>query len=100
MVETVVSPEICTFSDESLESLNIQVELSGVDKEDIELNFFEDGFYIVAKKKIQSTWVHILLSLPCNLKKQLQSTKMDCLRSMFHIKNQSKKELKSKLNNV
>ncbi len=51
MVETVVSPEICTFSDESLESLNIQVELPGVDKEDIELNFFEDGFYIVAKKE-------------------------------------------------
>ena len=51
MVEMVVSPEICTFSDENLESLNIQIELPGVDKKDIELNFFEDGFYIVATKE-------------------------------------------------
>jgi len=47
----VVSPEICIFSDENLENLNIQIELPGVEKKDIELQMFEDGFYIVAKKE-------------------------------------------------
>jgi HSP20 family protein len=51
MAETIVSPNICTFSDEKLESLNIQIELPGVDKKDIELRIYEDGFYIVAKKE-------------------------------------------------
>ena len=51
MAETIVSPNICTFSDEILESLNIQIELPGVNKKDIELRIYEDGFYIVAKKE-------------------------------------------------
>ena len=51
MAETIVSPNICTFSDEKLESLNIQIELPGVNKKDIELRIYEDGFYIVAKKE-------------------------------------------------
>ena len=49
--DVVVSPEVCIFSDENLESLNIQIELPGVDKKDVELQMFEDGFYIVAKKE-------------------------------------------------
>lgn len=51
MAETIISPNMCTFSDEKLETLNIQMELPGVKKKDIELRFFEDGFYIVAKKE-------------------------------------------------
>jgi HSP20 family protein len=51
MTEIVISPNICTFSDENLETLNIQIELPGVDKENIDLNFYEDGFYIVASKE-------------------------------------------------
>jgi HSP20 family protein len=51
MAETIISPNMCTFSDETLETLNIQIELPGVSKKDIELRFFEDGFYIVAKKE-------------------------------------------------
>jgi HSP20 family protein len=51
MAETIISPNVCTFSDEKLETLNIQIELPGVSKKDIDLRFFEDGFYIVAKKE-------------------------------------------------
>ena len=51
MAENIVSPSVCTFSDENLETLNIQIELPGVDKKDIDLNFYEDGFSIVAKKE-------------------------------------------------
>jgi HSP20 family molecular chaperone IbpA len=31
--------------------LNIQIELPGVDKKDIDLNFYEGGFYVVARKE-------------------------------------------------
>ncbi len=34
-----------------METMNIQIELPGVDKKDIDLRIFEDGFYIVAKKE-------------------------------------------------
>jgi HSP20 family protein len=51
MAETIISPNMATFSDDKLETLNIQIELPGVNKKDIELRFFEDGFYIVAKKE-------------------------------------------------
>jgi len=49
--DTVVSPEICIFSDENFENLNIQIELPGVEKKNIELQMFEDGFYIKANKE-------------------------------------------------
>ena len=51
MAEIIVSPIICAFNDESLETLNLQIELPGVDKKDIDLNFYDDGFYLVAKKE-------------------------------------------------
>jgi HSP20 family protein len=51
MAETIISPNMATFSDDKLETLNIQIELPGANKKDIELRFFEDGFYIVAKKE-------------------------------------------------
>jgi HSP20 family molecular chaperone IbpA len=51
MAETIISPNVCTFSDEKLETLNIQIELPGVSKKDIEMRLFEDGFYIVARKE-------------------------------------------------
>ena len=31
--------------------MNIQIELPGVDKDDIDLRFFDEGFYLVAKKE-------------------------------------------------
>lgn len=49
MTEKVVSPDVCMFSDENFETMNIQVELPGVDKNNINLHFYEDGFYVVAK---------------------------------------------------
>lgn len=49
MTEKVVSPDVCMFSDENLETMNIQIELPGVDKNNINLHFYEDGFYVVAK---------------------------------------------------
>ncbi|MDD1751069.1 MAG: Hsp20/alpha crystallin family protein [Methanothrix sp.] len=49
MTEKIVSPDICVFSDENLETLNIQIELPGIEKNDIDLRFYEDGFYVVAK---------------------------------------------------
>jgi len=51
MTEKIVSPDICVFTDENLETLNIQIELPGVDKDNIDLRFYEDGFYVVAKKE-------------------------------------------------
>jgi HSP20 family protein len=50
MNEIILSPNICAFSDDNAETLNIQIELPGVNKKDIELQFFDDGFYLVAKK--------------------------------------------------
>jgi HSP20 family molecular chaperone IbpA len=49
MAERIVSPDVCVFSDENRETLNIQIELPGVDKNNIDLQFYEDGFYVVAK---------------------------------------------------
>ena len=51
MTEKIVSPDVCVFGDENLEALNIQVELPGVEKSNIDLQFYEDGFYIVAKNE-------------------------------------------------
>ena len=49
MAEKVVSPDVCVFSDENFETMNIQIELPGVDKDNIDLHFYEDGFYVVAR---------------------------------------------------
>src|SRR5512141_959411 len=51
MTENIISPDICVFGDDNLETLNIQIQLPGVDKDDIDLRFYEDGFYIAAKKE-------------------------------------------------
>jgi len=51
MVEKIVTPDMCVFGDEDMETLNIQIELPGVDKKDIDLSFYNDGFYIVAKSE-------------------------------------------------
>ena len=48
MAKKIVPPDVCVFGDEDMETLNIQIELPGVDKNDIELKFYEDGFYVVA----------------------------------------------------
>ena len=50
MTEKILSPDVCVFSDENLETLNIQIDIPDVDKNDIDLRFYEDGFYVVAKK--------------------------------------------------
>ncbi len=49
MAKRVVAPDVCMYNDENCESLNIQVDLPGVKKEDIEFNFLGDGFYILAE---------------------------------------------------
>lgn len=49
MAERVITPNVCMFNDENWETLNIQIDLPGVDKKDIQFNFLEDGFYIIAK---------------------------------------------------
>ena len=49
MAERIIAPDLCMFNDENGESLNIQVDLPGVDKKDIDFTFLEDGFYIVAE---------------------------------------------------
>jgi len=51
MTQKIENPDMCVFSDDNLETLNIQVELPGVDKKDIDLRFYDDGFYIVAYKE-------------------------------------------------
>ncbi|MFB3766056.1 MAG: Hsp20/alpha crystallin family protein [Methanotrichaceae archaeon] len=48
MAERIVAPDVCMYNDENCESLNIQVDLPGVKKEDIEFNFLGEGFYIIA----------------------------------------------------
>ncbi len=49
MAERFITPNVCMFNDENCETLNIQVDLPGVRKEDIDFNFMETGFYVVAK---------------------------------------------------
>jgi HSP20 family molecular chaperone IbpA len=36
MKEIIISPNICAFSDDNAETLNVQIELPGVDKKNIE----------------------------------------------------------------
>ncbi len=49
MAERVMAPDVCMFNDEDCRTLNIQVDLPGVKKEDIDFTFIEEGFYIIAK---------------------------------------------------
>ena len=49
MTERVIMPNVCMFNDERCETLNIQVDLPGVNKNDIDFSFIEDGFYIIAE---------------------------------------------------
>ncbi len=49
MAERVTDPDVCMFNDEDCETLNIQIDLPGVKKEDIDFTFLEEGFYIIAK---------------------------------------------------
>jgi HSP20 family protein len=49
MAERVFAPDVCMYNDENCESLNIQIDLPGVKKENIEFDFLGDGFYIMAK---------------------------------------------------
>jgi HSP20 family protein len=51
MADIILSPNVCIFGDENLETLNIQIELPGVAKRNINLRLFEEGFYIEAKKE-------------------------------------------------
>ena len=51
MEEKIATPNICVYPDEATETMNIEVELPGMDKENITFNIYENGFYLVAKKK-------------------------------------------------
>jgi hypothetical protein len=59
--------------DDNLETLNIQIELPSVDKKDIDLRFFDEGFYLVAKKEAQSTWAPMLWCVRFNRIRPLQN---------------------------
>jgi len=51
MAERVIAPDVCMFNDENCETLNIQIDLPGVNKEDIDFRFLEDGFFVIAKSE-------------------------------------------------
>lgn len=51
MEETVATPKICVYPDVAASTINIEVELPGMEKKDIEFNIYENGFYLIAKKK-------------------------------------------------
>jgi HSP20 family protein len=51
MEETIAPPNICVYPDEAAKTMNIEVELPGMEKENIAFNIYENGFYVVAKKK-------------------------------------------------
>ena len=51
MEEVIATPNICVYPDEAEENMNIEVELPGMDKENINFNIYENGFYLTAKKK-------------------------------------------------
>ncbi len=51
MTERVIAPDVCMFNDENCEALNIQIDLPGVKKEDIDFRFLEDGFFVIAKSE-------------------------------------------------
>lgn len=48
---TKISPKVCAMPDDRHENLYIEVELPGVDKEDIFLTMHADSFMIKAKKE-------------------------------------------------
>lgn len=73
MEETTISPNICIYPDEGFENLNIEIQLPGVEKENIDLNFYEEGFYVVAKKKgVKYVGTHTIVS-PVNPDKAIAS---------------------------
>jgi HSP20 family molecular chaperone IbpA len=51
MAERVIAPDVCMFNDERCETLNIQIDLPGVNKGDIDFRFLEDGFFVIAKSE-------------------------------------------------
>jgi HSP20 family molecular chaperone IbpA len=51
MAERVIAPDVCMFNDENCETLNIQIDLPGVKKGDIDFRFLEDGFFVIAKSE-------------------------------------------------
>ncbi len=51
MAERVIAPDVCMFNDENCETLNIQIDLPGVRKKDIDFRFLEDGFFVIAKSE-------------------------------------------------
>lgn len=51
MVTMRVSPSVCAYSDESGDNLFIEIELPGVDKDNISLKVSEDSFTVDATKE-------------------------------------------------
>jgi HSP20 family molecular chaperone IbpA len=63
MAENALSPDICIYPDEKFETLNIEISLPGVEKKNIDLNMYEEGFYVVAKKEgVKYVGTHTLAS--------------------------------------
>jgi len=51
MAERVIAPDVCMFNDENCETLNIQIDLPGVNKDEINFRFLEDGFFVIARSE-------------------------------------------------
>lgn len=51
MVAVRVAPSVCAYADENGEQLHIEVELPGVDKENISFKMQEDSFTIDASRE-------------------------------------------------
>ncbi len=51
MADIKTSPHVCAYPDEDHEYLNIEIELPGVKKEDIDLKIHFDSFYLNANKE-------------------------------------------------
>ncbi|MDD1673137.1 MAG: Hsp20/alpha crystallin family protein [Methanomicrobiales archaeon] len=50
MNATKVSPTVCAMPDEEHENLHIEIELPGVDKEDVILTMHDDSFTVRARR--------------------------------------------------
>jgi HSP20 family molecular chaperone IbpA len=54
VAERAVTPNVCMFNDDRCETLNIQINLPGIQSSDaIDFSFLEDGFFVIAKAEDQ-----------------------------------------------
>ncbi|MCJ7444333.1 MAG: hypothetical protein MUO26_07380 [Methanotrichaceae archaeon] len=71
MTENVIAPDVYMFNDENCQTLNIQIDLPGVNREDIEFRFLGDGFYLVASSADITYKGAYALPAPVDVKKAI-----------------------------